>query len=81
MTIAAKKLKIIELVEKTDDVGILDTVEGLLDDDLSHDHWENLSDAQKARIKQSMDSIQAGNFRSTKEVMTDLRKKLLNGEL
>jgi len=56
-------------------------VEELLDDDFSHDHWENLSSEQKARIKQSMDSIQAGNFRTTKEVMADLRKKLLNGEL
>lgn len=74
MTIADKKLKIIELVKQTDDVGVLDTVEELLEDDFSHDHWENLSDAQKARIKQSMDSIQVGNFRTTKEVMTDLRK-------
>ncbi len=77
MTIADKKLKIIELVAKTDDVGVLDSVEGLLEDDFSHDHWENLSSEQKARIKQSMDSIQAGNFRTTKEVMTDLRKKQL----
>ncbi len=81
MTIADKKLEIIELVAKTDDVAVLDNVKGLLEDDFSHDHWENLSDEQKARIKQSMDSIEAGNFRTTKEVMTDLRKKLLNGEL
>ncbi len=39
MTIADKKLKIIELVAKTDDVGVLDSVEGLLEDDFSHDHW------------------------------------------
>lgn len=81
MTISDKKLQIIELVTKTEDFAVLDTVKELLDDDFSHDHWENLSDEQKARIKQSMDSIQSGNFKTTKEVMTNLRKKLLNGEL
>jgi len=43
MTISDKKLEIIELVTKTEDLTVLDTVKELLDDDFSHDHWENLS--------------------------------------
>jgi len=48
MTISDKKLEIIELVTKTEDLTVLDTVKELLDDDFSHDHWENLSKEQLA---------------------------------
>lgn len=81
MTISDKKLEIIELVTKTKDIGVLDAVKVVLDDDFSHDHWDSLSDAQKLRIKQAMDSADAGKLRPHKEVMTELRQKLLNGTL
>jgi len=81
MTIQDRKLEIIELVTKTKDIGVLDAVKVVLVDDFSHDHWETLSEAQKSRIKQAMDSADAGKLRPHKEVMTELRQKLLNGTL
>lgn len=81
MNILAEKLDIIELVTRTDDIVILRSVKELLEDDFSHDHWENLNTEQKARIKQAMESGKSGKLTPTKEVMATFRKQFEGGTL
>jgi len=73
MNLQAKKLNLIEWLLKLQDETILDKIELLKKH--SVDHWDDLTDEQKAEIDSSINELDANEGILHEEVMRRLRQR------
>ena len=76
MDIQKEKLKVIEILLKTQDEAIIDQVKALLQDDLK-DHWDELPEHVKKAVERSEEQIKNGEIKPHNEVMANFKKKFL----
>jgi len=76
MDIQSEKLKVIEILLKTQDEVIIDQVKAILQDD-NQDHWDELPAHVKKAIERSEEQLAKGEVKPHDEVMADFKKKFL----
>ena len=76
MDIQKEKLKVIEILLKTQDEAIIDQVKAILQDD-GKDHWDELPEHVKKAVERSEEQIKNGEIKPHNEVMENFKKKFL----
>jgi hypothetical protein len=76
MDIQSEKLKVIEILLKTQDEAIIDQVKAILQDDQT-EHWDELPAHVKKAIEIADLQIERGEVKPHEEVMTSFKKKFL----
>lgn len=62
MDIKAEKIELIELLLKTDNPKIIQSIKQILKKEKAKDFWDELSPEQQVEIKQGMSDIQTGKI-------------------
>lgn len=86
MDIAQEKIDIIRQVSLLNDENLISAIKNLIsygvkkqqEVDIDIDFWKTLTEKQKERVNQSIQSIEAGNKTPHAEVMSTFRKQLMS---
>lgn len=75
MNLRAKKLKRVQLILNTDKPSLLAKVEAVFKKEKDTDWWNEISEAERTAIEESLDEADRGKLIPHEEVMKEVRAK------
>ena len=75
MNLQAKKLELVQLILSTEKPAVLEKVEAVFKKEKGADWWDEISEAEKRAIEESLAEADSGQLKPHTEVMEEVRAK------